>query len=402
MPETIFVSDFLAITFGIITFFVGKHLNNFVPALRTFNIPEPVSGGVLASLFVLAFYLVTGSELSFDLETRDRMLVYFFTTIGLNIRFKDLVSGGRPLAILVVLTIGFIFVQNFVGLLGAHIMDQPPAMGLLVASTSLIGGHGTTIAWAPEISQNHGVANALEIGIASATLGLVVASLIGGPIARFFIVRYKLHSSSKESERVVGVADKLESSAVLTLEGFLRSLLIIHIVVIAGYFTEILLSSLGVTLPLFVLCLIYGILVSNSFPIWFKRLPWPARTKSLAFLSELSLAMFISMSLMGMQLWTLADLAGPLLLILGLQVLAAVLFIFLLVFPLMGKNYSAAVLSAGFTGVTLGSTPTALANMSAVTKVHGPDPTSFVIVPLVGAFFVGLSNSLIIQLFLSI
>ena len=401
MQQVIEVSDFVAITLGILTYFTGKHVNGWVPALRGFNIPEPVTGGILASLALLLVYIFFGVEFSFDLQTRDQMLVYFFSAIGLNIRFKDLAQGGKPLVYLVLLTLAFIIVQDLVGVIGARLMGEPPALGLLVASTSLIGGHGTTIAWAPEIAQNHGVPNALEIGIASATLGLVIASLIGGPIARYFINKYHLSSSTQESERVVGIADRLEGSTVLTLDGFLRTLLVIHIIIIAGYFSTLGLASIGLTLPLFVPCLVMGIIASNTIPLKFKRLPWPARTRSLAFLSELSLALFISMSLMSMQLWALADLAGPLLILLTLQVLVALAFIVFLVFPLMGRNYSAAVLSAGFAGFTLGSTPTALANMSAVTKVHGPDPTSFIIVPLVGAFFVGISNSLIIQLFLS-
>lgn len=401
MSDVIAVSDFVAITLGILTFFLGKRMTNVFPALRAFNIPEAVTGGIFASLLFLCAYLIWGREFSFDLQTRDQMLVYFFAAIGLNVRISDLMSGGKPLLYLVVLTIGFIFLQNAVGLLGAHILNQPYGLGLLTGSTSLIGGHGTTIAWAPEIAANHAVPNALEIGIASATLGLVVASLIGGPLARILINRHNLTSSALETERLVGIADHLEDTTVLTFEGFLRTLLVIHVVVIAGYLSMLGLRAIGITMPLFVPCMVIGILASNSIPIMFKNIPWPARSKSLAFLSDFSLALFISMSMMSMQLWMLADLAGPLLVLLAAQAFVAVSFILLVVFPLMGRNYSAAVISAGFAGVTLGSTPTALANMTAVTKVHGPDPTSFIIIPLIGAFFVGVSNSFIIQLFLS-
>ena len=402
MHDIILVNDFLAMTVGIVVYFMGKRANDLVPLLGRLNIPEPVSGGILGSLATLAFYLFTGSELSYNLETRDRMLVYFFTTIGLNARFSDLIQGGRPLAILLILTLGYIVVQDIVGLVGATAFGQPAAMGLLAGSTSLVGGHGTAIAWAPEIAANHGVPNALEIGVASATLGLVLASFLGGPIASILLHRHKLQAEHHDSEHIVGVSEATEDTGTMNMESFLRALLIIHIVIIIGYGANLFLTEQGLKLPLFVPCLLVGILFSNSIPHFFPKAPWPARTKSLAMLSELSLALFIAMSLMSMQLWSIADLALPLLGILVLQAIVAVVFILLVVFPAMGRDYTAAVLSAGFAGFSLGATPTAIANMTAVTKTNGPAPTAFIILPLVGAFFVDITNAFVIQFFLGL
>jgi len=159
--------------------------------------------------------------------------------------------------------------------------------------------------------------------------------------------------------------------------------------------------EVGVKLPLFVPCLLVGIAMSNTVPYVFPKLEWPARTKSLAVISDYCLSVFLAMSLMSLQLWTLAELGGPILTVLALQVAMTVSFILLVFFRLMGNSYQGAVLSAGFAGFTLGATPTAIANMSSVTKRYGPAPLAFIVLPLVSAFFVDLANAIIIQVFVN-
>ena len=154
-------------------------------------------------------------------------------------------------------------------------------------------------------------------------------------------------------------------------------------------------------MPLFVPALLSGILLSNTIPYLLPKVQWPSRTTALALVADVSLGVFLAMSLMSMQLWTIAGLAGPLLMILAVQTVVAAVFILLLLFPLMGRDYQAAVLSAGFGGFALGATPTAIANMTAVTKTHGPAPTAFIILPLVSAFFVDITNAVVIQTALS-
>ncbi|MEM7792537.1 MAG: sodium/glutamate symporter, partial [Verrucomicrobiota bacterium] len=144
-----------------------------------------------------------------------------------------------------------------------------------------------------------------------------------------------------------------------------------------------------------------AILLSNSIPYLFPKLPWPARSRSMALISDYTLSVFLAMSLMSMQLWGLAELGLPLVVILALQVIASAAFVIFVFFFAMGKDYTAAVLSAGFAGFTLGATPTAIANMSSVTKQYGPAPLAFIVLPLVSAFFVDLANAIIIKLFVS-
>jgi len=402
MATVIQVDGFLAYTIGIIVFFVGMKLNERVSILREYSIPEPVSGGILASVAALGLFLATGFELEYDLETRDRLLVYFFTTIGLNARFSDLIKGGRPLVILLVLTLGYIIIQDVVGVLAAKATGQPDALGVITGSVSLIGGHGTAIAWANDLANQYGIESALEVGIAAATLGLVMASLLGGPIAKYLLSRYNL-SGSEDEQMLVGVEHEAEKQTSMTHVNFMGVLLTIHVAIIGGWLMNYGLAEfVGLKLPLFVTCLLTAIIMSNSIPLTFPKVPWPARTKALAIVSDFSLGLFIAMSLMGMQLWSIADLAGPLLVILMAQAIAAVLFILFVLFPMMGRNYMAAVLSAGFAGFSLGATPTAIANMTAVTKTYGPSPTAFIILPLVGAFFVDVTNAFVIDFFLKV
>ncbi|WP_299626036.1 sodium/glutamate symporter [Pelagibius sp.] len=395
------IVDFITYTIGIVVFFIGMQLNERIAVLRAYNIPEPVTGGILAALAGLAVFLVTGAEIQYELETRDQLLVYFFTAIGLNARVSDLLAGGRPLAILLGLTLAYIVFQNVIGVSAALVVGQPAAVGVLAGSASLIGGHGTAIAWAPEIAADHGVPNALEIGIAAATLGLVLASLLGGPVAKYLMARHGI-ADSKADGLLVGISHEKEDTEQINHISIMSVLLVLHIAIIIGYVINQSLEEAGLKLPLFVSCLLVAILLSNSVPYLLPRMHWPARTRALAVVSDFSLGLFIAMSLMGMQLWSIADLAGPLLLMLGLQAVATVVFILFVLFPLMGRDYLATVLSAGFAGFCLGATPTAIANMTAVTKSHGPAPTAFIILPLVGAFFVDITNAFVIQFFLNL
>lgn len=395
------VPDFLAYTIGIVVYFVGMQLNESVPVLRTYNIPEPVTGGILAAFGALAIFAILDVELQYELDTRDRLLVYFFTAIGLNARFADLLAGGKPLLILLVLTLGYIVFQDVIGVVAAQAIGQPSAIGLLAGSASLIGGHGTAIAWAPEIAANHGVPNALEVGVASATLGLVLACLLGGPIAKFLLARHQIEDSQPDGN-LVGIPHEREDTERINHVSIMAVILVLHIAIIIGYLANEAIGNAGIRLPLFVPCLFVAIVLSNTVPYILPKMRWPARTRALAVVSDFSLGLFIALSLMGMQLWAIADLAGPLLIILGLQASATVVFILFVFFPLMGKDYLATVLSAGFAGFALGATPTAVANMTAVTKAHGPAPTAFIILPLVGAFFVDITNAFVIQFFLGL
>ncbi|WP_299862168.1 sodium/glutamate symporter [uncultured Hoeflea sp.] len=402
MPEIV-IPAFVSVTLGFVVFFLGSFLTRKVAVLSDYNIPEPVSGGLAVALLVWVLFALTGRQVSFDLAVRDYLLVAFFATIGLNARISDLFRGGRLLLLLLALTLAFMTLQNVVGLVGVTIFGLPSATSVLVGSASLIGGHGTAIAWGPQIEDLTGFAAASEMGVASATLGLILAALLGGPIAKRLIDRHNLQSD-QTAEPIVGLEfdDAENPDDLINHVSLMRGMLAVHVAILIGFILHLAISEAGIKLPLFVPCLLVGIVMSNTIPLVFPKISWPARTKSLAVISDYCLSVFLAMSLMSLQLWTLADLGGPILAILVLQVVMTVAFILGVFFRLMGSTYQGAVLSAGFAGFTLGATPTAIANMSSVAKRYGPAPLAFIVLPLVSAFFVDLANAVIIQIFVSL
>ncbi len=387
----------LTLTIAIVVFFAGAGLNRLIPPLHRWNIPEAVTGGLLAALVTLIAYKALNVEVSFSLEARDMLLLYFFTGIGLNAKLDDLVSGGRPLLLLLALTLAYLVIQNLIAAGSVAALGLPKGITAFVGSASLIGGHGTTIAWAPIITERFGLANALEVGIATATLGLVVASLVGGPIAGLLIARHSL-AGPATPDPVVGLPDDPDDKPIDDLSHIqlLRTVLVLNMVILIGYALDEVVAQTGVKLPLFVVCMLVGIIATNTIPRLLPDLGWPTRTRALALVSDLSLNIFLAMSLMSMQLWTLGGLGLSLVVVLAAQTIAAVAYIVLVVFPTMGGNYEAAVISAGFTGISLGATPTAIANMTAVTKLHGACARAFIVLPLVSAFFIDIANALAI------
>ena len=382
---------------AILVLFLGRFLNDRVRFFRDYNIPEPVTGGLLASLLVGLLYWVTEVEINFDMGNRDMLLVVFFTTIGLSSRLDVLRKGGRMLMLLLVMAVGYLLLQNLAGMALASFVGRPPALGLLAGSVSLSGGHGTAIAWAPTFAQSYNMPFAMEVGLACATFGLIFGGLAGGPIARFLMWRHKL-SPAEEGDLTIGF--RYKEHEIIDVDGILRVLLVVAIAIGIGVEMNDLLEMGGLMLPDFVACLFAGIILTNTVPRLLPKYQWPTGSRSLALVSDLSLGLFLSMSLMSLQLWMLAELAGPMLILLLVQVIMIAAYSIFVVFRVLGANYEAAVMCAGYSGLALGATPTAIANMTAVTKSMGPAPRAFVVVPLVGAFFIDLANALVINLLL--
>ena len=385
---------------AILVLFLGKWLTTKIAFLREYNIPEPVSGGLIASIFFGALFGFFDLEFQFDLQIRDTLLIVFFTVIGLSSKFKTLVQGGIPLMILLGLAIVYLFVQNLTGLTATSITGQPPEIGIIAGSVSLAGGHGTAIAWAPRFIEDYGISNAMEFGIACATFGLILGGLIGGPLGKFLIHYYKLEPSGDADLTIGNLHDGKESP--IEYMTMLKAIGVIALSIGLGLTINEGLQQLGVLLPEFVTCLFAGIIMINGLPVAAPFIYIPERSRSLALVSELSLGLFLAMSLMSLQLWTLGGLGAVILITLTAQVVATILFTIFVIFRFMGKDYDAAVMSAGFAGLALGATPTAIANMTAVTAKYGASPKAFIVVPLIGAFFIDISNTIIIQFLLDV
>ena len=389
--------SFTTFNLAILVLALGSWLNGRIRILRDFNIPEPVTSGLLVCLATALLYSFKGFEISFTLATRDFLLLYFFASIGLNSDIKTLWEGGVPLLILVSLTIVYMLLQNFTGMAVASALGLDRLIGLLGGSVSLLGGHGTSIAWAPTFVEKHGIANASEIGIACATLGLVISSLMGGPIARLLITRHHLEPKVIVQPDV-GVTHNAKTQEI-GYYGMLSTLFWLNMSVALGELLQTGLQAIGANLPLFVCSLFAAIVLTNTIPRLVKT-PWPAGTRSLALVSDVALGVFLAMSLMSLQLWTIVDLAGPILTILAAQTALAVVYALFVIFRFMGRDYEAAVVCSGFAGISLGATPTAMANMTAVAKKYGQAHRAFIIVPLVSGFFVDIANAMIISRFL--
>jgi ESS family glutamate:Na+ symporter len=385
---------------GILVYFLGKYLTRQFSVLREYNIPEPVTGGFLISLLLGVLYFTTDFQVSFDLGPRDEFLLVFFTTIGLTSRLTTLVQGGRSLVVLLILAVIYLALQNTAGVGVISMTDLDPRVGVMGGSVSLSGGHGTAIAWAPTFIERYDISNAMEIGIACATFGLVLGGLVGGPIAKFLISHYRLQP--RENDHLTVGFKYTDNTEVISVDNMLIVFFVISITIGVGIELNEMLESLGVMLPDFVTCLFAGIIITNLIPVLLPRIKYdPENSPTLSLVSDMSLGLFLVMSLMSMQLWTIVDLAGPIIFLLLVQVIVITLFVILVVFRMMGRDYDAAVMSAGYAGLGLGATPTAIANMSAVTKKFGASPRAFIVVPLVGAFFIDISNAMIINQFLS-
>jgi ESS family glutamate:Na+ symporter len=392
---------FVSFTLTIILLFLGKLLIGRIEILRRYSIPEPVIGGFLCAAAVAVAYFFFDLKITFDLEVRDWLLLYFFAAIGLGADIRTLISGGRPLLILLLLATVFILLQNVTGIGIASAFGMDPKAGLMVGSISLTGGVGTALAWAPTFVETLGISNALEIGVAANTVGLISACVIGGPIALYLIKKHKITAKGNE-QLDVGVEHEKQHTMVESYS-VLWGWLWLNIAMILGYFLDQGLKELGLQLPLFVSCLVMGILIGNARNLILKKEEaYPGAKLGIALISDISLGMFLTMALMGLQLWELQGMMLFISVAMLLQILLSVLFTVLLVFRFMGRDYEATVISAGFGGITLGSTATAIVNMTAVAKQYGAAHRAFIVVPLVCGFFIDLVNALIINFFVGL
>ena len=383
---------------AILVLFLGRWVNSRIPWLREYGIPEPVTGGLIVSLVITALILATGAAVLFDLAARDTLLIVFFTTVGLSANLRLLVVGGGMLVILTLVAVANLVVQNGVGVGLATLMGYPPAAGLLGGSAALSGGHGTVLAWGPIFAEKFGIPSASAMGAAAATFGLIAGGVLGGPLGHRLITRHGLSAKDAE-ELTVGVSYDEETLPKLDVHGVLTTLLVIAIAIAVSDQLNDLLKRFDVTLPKFVTALFSGMVLSNTVPRLFPRLGWPTGSAPLALFADVSLGLFLSMSLMTLNLASLASVALPLFIVLAVQTAVCWLLVSHLLFRLLGGTYDAAVTSSGYFGMALGATPTAIAIMTATTKKYGASPRSFLVVPLVGAFFVDIANAIVLQAF---
>ena len=378
---------------------LGRGLVARVGFLRTYNIPEPVAGGLLAALLLLALRGFADIEIRFDTSLQAPLMLAFFATIGLSADFTSLKKGGRALGIFLLVVTALLIVQNAMGIGLAKALGLDPLMGLLAGSITLSGGHGTGAAWGSVFSEKYGLASASELAIASATFGLVLGGLIGGPVARLLIKRVQTPSVGQGEQPLPKGFEQPNQQRQITPFTFIETLALLAISLQVGTFLSDCIKDTAFELPTFVCVLFTGVVLRNGL----SALGWhKVFEHEVSVLGNVSLSLFLAIALMSLKLWDLASLALPIFILLTAQTLVMALFAIFVTFRVMGKNYDAAVLAAGHCGFGLGATPTAIANMQAVTQRYGPSQMAFLVVPMVGAFFIDITNAIVIKLYLAL
>jgi glutamate:Na+ symporter, ESS family len=376
---------------------LGTALNNTIPWLKRFSIPDPITGGLVAAIALAVSFYVAGVQPSFETALKTPLLLTFFVTIGLSSDLKLIVRGGPRLLLFIALLFPLIALQNLAGIAAAVALDLHPLLGLVGGSITLIGGHGTGAAYAERFADTNNIRSIMEITMAAATFGLVAGGVVAGPVAQWLITRNGL-SGAPEAAPAGTPATLAAPEEPVSARTMITMLAAITLSLVVGRWLETRLGGGSVSIPAFLWCLMVGVaLRAFGDATGLYRVHEPTNI----LFGTVSLSLFLTLTMLGLRIWELAASIGPLLLILFLQGALVVLFSVLVCFRTLGRTYDAALLSTGLIGFALGSTATAMANMQTLAKRFGPSPQAFLIVPVVGAFFVDLLNALVLTGFLS-
>lgn len=381
---------------------IGRLMVTKIGFLNRYTIPSPVAGGLFVAILFLLIKIIFDWQVSFDMALREPLMLMFFASIGLNANINQLKAGGKMIAIFLMAVVGLLFIQNIVGIGLSTMLGLDPLMGLIAGSITLSGGHGTGAAWGTIFVNQYGFTGAVEAAMACATFGLVFGGVIGGPVAQYLIKKHKIQKNPTDENEADNPPDatafeKPQIKRSINSSAMIETIAMLAICLTVGRYIEHLLQGTIFALPNFVCVLFVGVVISNVVP---RVSNYQIVERSVSICGNVSLSLFLAMALMSLKLWELASLAIPMIIILAVQTVIMALYAVNVTFRVMGKNYDAAVLAAGHCGFGLGATPTAIANMQIVTERFGPSHISFIVVPMVGAFFVDLANAFIIKLFL--
>ena len=407
--DTIAVDPYYTLIVATLVLLVGRLMVDRIKFLQDFNLPEPVAGGLLAAVIIYILHASTGVSFAFDKGLQDSFMLIFFSSIGLSADFSRLKAGGVGLVLFLVVVSAFIVVQNVVGVGLAGALGLDPIIGLVTGSITLTGGHGTAGAWGKVLEEQHHIVGATDLGMASATFGLVLGGLIGGPVARKLVNKMGMKPSAKAAQAhdtadtaIDDVFEHAHQRRLITANAAVETMaLFAACLAFSALMTTPEVKSFlpsWFTLPQFVWALLFGVLLRNFLTSAFKVNMFD---RAIDVFGNASLSIFLGIALLNLKLWQLLDLALPMLIILAVQTAIMALYAYFATYRFMGKDYDAAVLAAGHCGFGLGATPTAVANMQSVTERFGPSHKAFLIVPMVGAFFIDFVNAFILTGFVN-
>lgn len=392
MSSTIALSALPSLLAACLMLALGAFLAERVALLARFSIPAPIVGGLLFALLTLLLQQVGGIGFSRDATTRSTLLLLFFASIGLTADLSLLRRGGLRLLRFLLALFPFLILQDALGIVLAQLLGLNPVLGLVAGSITLVGGHATGAAYAERFAAEHGLLGLMGLTMTSATIGLVIGGVLGGPVAGALIRRLGALPPGEEEGGVIGGPAKRP----VTTRSLTIALAAVLAAVIAGQALADAFEGAAVTVPSFLWCLLVGVALRNVLGLTRLRLPDTA----IELIGSFSLSLFLVWTMMNLDLTSVVSLAGPLLIILATQTVLVALWARWVVFRICGRDYEAAVSAGAFCGFAMGATATAIANMQAVTRRYGPAPESFVVVPIVGAFFVDLMNLAVLTFFL--
>jgi len=379
---------------AVLVYMLGRYIKSKVKFLQTYFIPAPVIGGLIFSFS--AFFILRTFNISLEMDRilQDFFMNIFFTAIGFTVSIKVMKKSGKQGAILAVVAVLFLVIQNVVGISLSSLFNINKLLGVAMGSISMSGGVGSGAAFGPTL-EKLGADGGTTIGVAAATFGLLMGSIVGGPVAKRLIDKYNLKSDyNKESM----VETKELEKPMLDEKNLLNSVLVVLLAAAGGTIISYLLNLTGLIFPYYVGCLFGGAIARNFADMKMFTL----RIKEINIIGNISLNLFLSMTLMALNINKLISLAVPMIVILISQTVVMMLFAYFVTFKAMGKSYDAAVMSAGHCGVGLGQTPNAIANMASVIEEYGPAPTAWFVLPVITVVFINIFNPIIITFFINI
>lgn len=386
---------------AIILYLIGSFLKSKFKLFNSFCIPSPVIGGLLFCIIYMFLNYFKILNVSMNTSLMPNFMSFFFTVIGLGVSLSLVKKGGKLLFKYWVLCGVLAFCQNSITVILSKICNIHPLLGLMCGTISMEGGHGYAAAFGSTI-EGLGINNASSVGIAAATLGLILGGVLGGPVAKFLIEKYKLKPSNPSLKKYVKSPSLSVSKSYygLTPYFFFEQVLLVLLCMIVGdLLTKLIYTKTNVVLPQVVCSMGVAALFRN---VNDKYNFYKVDFALLDFLGEISLGMFLTMALMSVDLLKLSDIFGPIILIVIFQVIFIVLYSIFVCFKVLGRDFDSAVIISGLIGHGLGATPNAIANMTSVSQKYGPSEKAFLVVPLVGAFLLDIFTMPCIILFINL
>ena len=380
---------------AVVVLMLGKFLRKKCSLLEKFCIPAPVVGGVLFAVFTCVCYVTGIVEFTFDDILKEVCMVFFFTSVGFQANLKVLKSGGRSMLVFLSLVIALILAQNFLAVGLSNVMRISPLVGLCTGSISMVGGHGTAGAFVP-VLEDFGISGATTLCTAAATYGLIAGSMIGGPIGRRLIEKHKLLDTVVQEDDSLLVEEEMKHERHTTMYPAASFQLIVAMGI--GTVLSRLLSLTGMTFPIYIGAMIAAAIIRNVGEYGGGYTVYMGEINDIG---GICLSLFLGMAMITLKLWQLAELALPLIVLLAGQTLFMILYVVLVVFNIMGRDYDAAVIVSGTCGFGMGATPNAMANMQAICDKYSPSVKAYLLIPLVGSLFADFLNSLVITVFIN-